>query len=69
MAVNFYFPLSSKVSWSSHLLCISQFQVCPRTPGQLSGINIAQIVSPGGGELANYARSRGRAFASLWVTP
>ena len=28
--------LSSKVSWSSYLLCISQFQVCPYTPGQLN---------------------------------
>ena len=36
MAVIFYFPLSSKVSWSSYLLCISQFQVCPYTPRQLN---------------------------------
>ena len=49
MAVNFYFPLSSKVSWSSHLLCISQFQVCPRTPGQLSGINCTNCQSWGWG--------------------
>ena len=30
---------------------------------------IARIVSPGGGELANYVRPRGRAFANLWATP
>ena len=49
MAVNFYFPLSSKVSWSSHLVCISQFQVCPCTPGQLSGINCTNCQSWGWG--------------------
>ena len=38
MAVILYFPLSSKVSrsWSSYLLCISQFQVCPYTPRKLN---------------------------------
>ena len=49
MAVIFYFPLSSKVSWSSHLLCISQFQVCPCTPGQVSGINCTNCQSWGWG--------------------
>ena len=44
-------------SWCAHAL-----------PGNCRAL-IVRIVSPGGGELANYARPRGRAFANIWATP
>ena len=38
-------------------LCINQFQRCPPPPGNRGAF--AQVVSPGGGALANFIAARG----------
>ena len=50
-------------------LCISQFQLRPAPSRAAAGHSVARLVSPGGWAFANFALSRGRAFANPGANP